>query len=270
MNRAVSVRGPAMSSARAVARNSGTAGETGFAGRRRSARIAYVILPWVGVVIYSVSVFLMAHNLMSREVFLWVFDSEYGPVELGTAACFGAATVLGLGLAMRTRGRAPAAARMLYVLFALGALFAGLEEISYGQHFFGWHSPRWFAEQNAQHETNLHNLFGDKPGKSLRNVALAGVMMGGIVLPAAAMWAGGQFALGRWAYYLLPRGELMSLVVVTLLMRLFRTLPHNVRAGRDPALFEMLELYLAITALAYVALLRRRLLSTDTPRHPDA
>jgi hypothetical protein len=222
--------------------------------------VARVILPCLGVVIYSVSLARMTPQMFSR-----VFDSEYGPVELGTAACFGAASVLALGLAMRTREVAPSAVRALYVLFALGALFAGLEEISYGQHFFGWQSPRWFAEQNAQHETNLHNLLGDKPGKALRNVALVAAVTGGIVLPAVAMRAGGQFAPGRWAYYLLPRGELMPLVAVTLLMRLFRTLPHGMRAGRDTALFEMLELYLAITALVYIVVLRRRLLSADTP-----
>ena len=155
--------------------------------------------------------------------------------------------------------------RALYLLFALGALFAGLEEISYGQHFFGWQSPRWFAEQNAQHETNLHNLFGDRPGKTLRNVALVAVAAGGIVLPAAAMWAGGQFAPGRWPYYLLPRGELIPLVTATLLMRLVRTLPRQTRAGWDLGLYEVMELYLAITALVYIVVLRRRLLSADTP-----
>ena len=88
---------------------------------------------------------------------------------------------------------------------------------------------------------------------------------GGIVLPAAAMWVGGQFAPGRWAYYLLPRGELIGLVAVTLLMRLVRTLPRQTRAGWDFGLYEMMELYLAITALVYIVVLRRRLLSADSP-----
>ena len=229
------------------------------AGRRRSCT-ARVILPWLGLVGSGLGV-----AVLPPAAFHWVFVSEFGPVEFGTAACWGAATVLGFGLAARSRGVVPVGVRALYLLFALGALFAGLEEISYGQHFFGWHSPRWFAEQNAQHETNLHNLFGDRPGKALRNVALVAVAVGGIVLPAAAMWAGGQFAPGRWPYYLLPRGELISLVTVTLLMRLVRTLPRQTRAGWDVGLYEVMELYLAITALVYIVVLRRRLLSADTP-----
>lgn len=231
----------------------------GGVGRWRSCG-ALVILPCLGFVGFGLGV-----ALLPPAAFHWVFVSEFGPVELGTAACFGAVTVLALGLAARSRRGVPVGFRALYLLFALGALFAGLEEISYGQHVFGWQSPRWFAEQNAQHETNLHNLFGDKPGKALRNVALLTVAVGGIALPAAAMWAGGQFAPGRWPYYLLPRGELIPLVTVTLLMRLVRTMPRQTRAGWDVGLYEVLELYLAITALVYIVVLRRRLLSTDTP-----
>jgi hypothetical protein len=257
---------PATTSTGGVAKGSGAAGHMAVSMRRRRfACAARVILPCLGMVIYGVSLALMPHDM-----FLWVFDSEYGPVEIGTAACWFTACALAFGLAVRTRGRAPAAVRVLYVVFALGALFAGLEEISYGQHLFGWQSPRWFVEKNAQHETNLHNLFSDKPTKTLRNAAIAGVTVGGIVLPAAAMWAGGQFAPGRFAYYLLPRSELIPLVTVTLLMRLFRTLPHGLREGRDTALFEMLELYVAITALLYVLIVRRRLLSVDTPRGDGA
>jgi hypothetical protein len=90
------------------------------------------------------------------------------------------------------------------------------------------------------------------------------------VLPAAATWAGGQYMPGRLAYYLLPRAELVPLVTATLLMRVFRTLPRHIREGRDIALFEMLELYLAITALVYVLTLRRRLLPAGAPARQRA
>ena len=32
------------------------------------------------------------------------------------------------------------------------------EEISWGQHFFKWGSPKWFLEYNHQNETNIHNI----------------------------------------------------------------------------------------------------------------
>jgi hypothetical protein len=215
-----------------------------------------LILPWLGIVGFGLAVALLTPEALHR-----LLVSEYGPVELGTAAGFAVAGVLALGLAVRTRARVPARFRILYVLFALGALFAALEEISYGQHFLGWQSPPWFVEQNAQRETNLHNLFGDKPGRTLRNAALVGVALGGIVLPATALWAGGQYAPGRLAYYLLPRAQLVPVVAAILLMRLVRTLPRGLRAGWDLGLFELMELYMAGAALLYVMVLRRRLLS---------
>jgi len=153
-----------------------------------------------------------------------------------------------VGVRWLARDRAaPPLVRALYLVFAVGAIFACLEEISYGQHFIGWQSPRWFDQANAQHETNLHNLLQDRPGKLLRNGSLVAVALGGIILPAAATWMGGQYTAGRWAYYLLPRAELVPLVTASLIMRLVRTLPHDLRSGRDTALFEVLELYLAIT-----------------------
>jgi hypothetical protein len=227
---------------------------------RRPARAARAALPLLGLLALG-----LGAVLLRPAAFRWAFVSEFGPVELGTAACFGAAGILAGGLAARSRGRVPGGFRLLYVLFALGAVFAGLEEISYGQHLVGWQSPRWFAEQNAQRETNLHNLFADRPGRALRNGALVAVTLGGILMPGAATWAGGRYAPGRWPYYLLPQRELVPLVAVTLLMRLFRTLPGDVRAGWDIGLYEVMELYLAITALVYVLVLRRRLLSSGHP-----
>ncbi|MFC4624191.1 hypothetical protein ACFO1V_02940 [Daeguia caeni] len=40
---------------------------------------------------------------------------------------------------------------------AVGFLFLGMEEISWGQWFIGWETPATF-EGNLQHETNLHNM----------------------------------------------------------------------------------------------------------------
>jgi hypothetical protein len=221
---------------------------------RRPAWTPGVALPPLGLVAFG-----LGAALLPPAAFHWLVVSELGPVQLGTAVVFGVASAFGLGLAAGSRGRVPAGFRLLYLLFALGALFGGLEEISYGQTLVGWRSPRWFEEQNAQHETNLHNLFADKPTRLLRNAALVAVALGGIVLPGAAAWAGGQYAPGRWPYYLLPQGELISLVVATLLMRLVRTLPGRARGSWDVGLYELMELYLAVTTLVYVVVLRRRL-----------
>ncbi len=71
-------------------------------GRAPWVRIALGLLPFLGLAVYAVSV-----RLIPPAMFHGVYDSEYGPVEIGTAACFAAASVLAVGLAKRTRGVAP-------------------------------------------------------------------------------------------------------------------------------------------------------------------
>lgn len=43
-------------------------------------------------------------------------------------------------------------------LFSLVAFLAAMEEISWGQHYFGFESSEYFKAHNHQKETNLHNL----------------------------------------------------------------------------------------------------------------
>ncbi len=42
---------------------------------------------------------------------------------------------------------------------ALGSLYIAGEEMSWGQHFFHWNTPEYWAEVNRQQETNLHNTY---------------------------------------------------------------------------------------------------------------
>jgi len=46
-----------------------------------------------------------------------------------------------------------------FIFLSVGLIFIFLEEISYGQHLFGWESKGIFAKNNFQGETNIHNFF---------------------------------------------------------------------------------------------------------------
>ena len=46
-------------------------------------------------------------------------------------------------------------------LAALGCFLIAMEEISWGQTFFGWNTPASIKEINLQNETNIHNIFND-------------------------------------------------------------------------------------------------------------
>lgn len=65
---------------------------------------------------------------------------------------------------------------------ALASLYIGLEEISYGQHFFGWEASEFWKSVNDQNETNLHNTSSwlDQKPRLLLEV---GVIIGGIIMP---------------------------------------------------------------------------------------
>jgi hypothetical protein len=82
---------------------------------------------------------------------------EDGIVENWTALTLAAASLLCFHLRARHR-RSDALRGRTWLFLGLLLAFGALEEISWGQRVFGWESPRWFMEHNAQHETNLHNL----------------------------------------------------------------------------------------------------------------
>ncbi len=80
----------------------------------------------------------------------------------------------GLGLSQYLKG--------WLVLLILGAAYFALEEISYGQHMFGWGTADAWKELNDQDETNLHNIhwaFDQLP----RNLLTLGILVGGVILP---------------------------------------------------------------------------------------
>lgn len=92
------------------------------------------------------------------EYYQGVYTREDGFVEwltvfgllAGASTCFYRAKVL-------AKFRSP---WFVLGLVGMGCLFifgAG-EEISWGQRIFNWHIPEFFAKNNSQGETNLHNL----------------------------------------------------------------------------------------------------------------
>lgn len=83
------------------------------------------------------------------------------------------------------------------MLLIVGALYTLIEEISWGQHYVGWGTPRWMANLNSQNQTNLHNI-DDKIFLGIPrilvmylpyNLLLIGIYTGGLAYP---IWTKGQ------------------------------------------------------------------------------
>lgn len=86
------------------------------------------------------------------------FSVEDGPVEWGTAIMLFCVSVFSLVKLISLWKHKSIAWRFGFVMFTLLFFFAAGEEISWGQRIFGIESSEYFIENNAQGETNLHNM----------------------------------------------------------------------------------------------------------------
>ncbi len=91
------------------------------------------------------------------------FAQEDGPVEWGTSIMLFAISILSLFHLISLGKSKKLLWKLGTVIFVVLFFFAAGEEISWGQRIFGVQSSEFFLQNNAQGETNLHNLVvGDK------------------------------------------------------------------------------------------------------------
>ena len=121
------------------------------------------------------------HRVLSRQVVTRI-NSENGPIELGTALLFFIACVASAVLAWKVRYRPR---KVFLAILAVGFFFCTGEELSWGQHLFGWEAPESMAKVNVQAETNLHNL----SGYFADHAFIAGVFFCGGILPFLAAFS---------------------------------------------------------------------------------
>lgn len=124
--------------------------------------------------IIAVTLASVAMKYLNNHVFITYVISEDGIVEwltvvglaLTSLTCFRRAAIL--------RGRKSGLFIIMTLLLGLVFLFGSGEEISWGQRIFHTQSSEFFLENNAQGETNLHNLVigGKKINKIVFGVGL--------------------------------------------------------------------------------------------------
>jgi hypothetical protein len=86
------------------------------------------------------------------------FAFEDGPIEWGTTVVYLLAALVALSIGIDFYKEKSTTYGVLYLIFALGFFFIGMEEISWGQRLFQVESPEFFQKYNAQQEITLHNL----------------------------------------------------------------------------------------------------------------
>ena len=104
------------------------------------------------------------------------------------------------------------------VILIAGAAYFALEEISYGQHMFGWGTADTWKELNDQGETNLHNvhpLFDQLP----RLLLTLGILIGGVLMPLYRYFRKISLEESNRFYWQLPTIECLTIGLLVILIR---------------------------------------------------
>lgn len=144
---------------------------------------ALIALAWMGAVSFYIS-----------EDFYHPLVAEDGPFENLTAAALLAISVFSFLRLLKQRKERNAYWLILNVLIVVGAFVGFGEEISWGQRIFNIQTGEFFAQNNLQQETNLHNLM-------IGGVKINKVISTAMVLVFGAYFMISNFLYRKWSWF---------------------------------------------------------------------
>lgn len=137
---------------------------------------------WLWVPVLSVIAIVVAFRLDEQFYRDWILPEGYGVLELSQFFIALAGFFIALRLFFHPYVKQWTLLRVMVGLFAAACLFIAGEEHSWGQHFFQWSTPEYWAQINRQQETNLHNSF--RVLNHLPQLVLEiAIYVGGILMP---------------------------------------------------------------------------------------
>lgn len=183
---------------------------------------------------------------LTRDATRWVLD-ENKIVEVLTFVVFLVGGGLGLKYSwnlFKNGESYPVLA--FYSLFSAALILIGMEEISWGQQFFGWATPESLRAINDQSETTLHNIRG-MSGNSEYLRLFYGI--GGAI--GVFLYSYKPFRKVAAPIYLLPWFVLISVHSMVDVFNDIVPIQKNFDAFISE-LAELVELLIAISALLYI------------------
>lgn len=210
-----------------------------------------------------------------KAPFYWAYlAGEAGYIEILTPIVYGVAAAFGVAILRRSNAFPATWIRVWFGAFTIGCIYVAGEEISWGQHIFGWESGDFFKLYNEQSETNLHNIRGP-----LKNAPK--LLMEIFVLLAGVIWVvvmhGRKQRYVRpeiWSFWIYP-GAVAFVAAVLAIVAIFPDrIGHLVDLdslgyfNHGPGFKEIQELYFAFFFLLYGVTVHRRLLGQCRDRHP--
>lgn len=217
---------------------------------------------WWGVLPAAILVLVVATHFLAPDFYAaHILPEGYGFLELTQFLLAAGASLISASL---LRYDVVKGSRLLWfavLFFALAAFYIAGEEHSWGQHFFNWGTPEYWAEINRQQETNLHNTsawFNQRP----KLVFDAAMFVGGIIIPLVQRWTGSF------------RQPLLALLTPTLVIALpalialgFKGVDDIEKAHLVETFYnrpsEAAETFQYLYMLFYVVVLRRRIVALE-------
>ncbi len=222
-------------------------------------KFIWLIIPTVILFIPYIS------RIVSDKAYLYMY-MESGWVEVSTVIFLITSIIFSVMLLKTNNFSNYNWFRWWIVLLIFGCVYFAGEEISWGQHIFGWETPKGWLDINDQSETNLHNtspLFDQIP-RSLLTIA---ALIGGVLVPLYRFITKkfpNQQSINFWlwpTYVCLPTA-LFSLVV-SWHEKIYESLNIQIPAVLDIRAGEVKESLLALFIMIYVLSIwyRNRILS---------
>ena len=147
------------------------------------------------------------------------------------------------------------------IIGALSCFYIAGEEMSWGQHFFHWNTPEYWAAVNRQQETNLHNTYAIFE-KTPRSILEVGIAIGGLGVPLAAYFY--PWLRACRVSLFLPATALMPVAIGAMFFKLVDRIQQSgaVRLLDRPS--ETVETYLYVFIIAYLVVYARRIRQLKT------
>lgn len=222
-------------------------------------KFIWLIIPTVVFFIPYIS------RIVSEKAYLYMY-MESGWIEVSTVIFLITSIIFSVMLLKTNNLSNYNWFRWWIVLLIFGCVYFAGEEISWGQHIFGWETPEAWSDINDQSETNLHNtspLFDQIP-RSLLSIA---ALVGGVLVPLYRYITKNYPHQQSINFWLWPTYVCLPVAIFSLLVswheKIYESLNIEIPAVLDIRAGEVKESLLALFILIYVLSIwyRNRLLS---------
>lgn len=188
--------------------------------------------------------------LINPVYFTTVAAKEDGPIEWLTVIALALSFLVCVHRIVTLKAQKNWVFIGVWSFLALFTFFGAGEEISWGQRIFGIESSEWFKQNNAQAETNLHNLVveGKKVNKIIFSMALGLALMTYLFVFSVAYRKSERFK-NFCEYFSVPIAQWHQVAAWVMVALVAEVLIKGV--GRSSELFESAAAFVFLLNITY-------------------